>query len=127
MSHLLVNSKLKPDTSPRTTHESHLVSPDTRTLPNSFGGEHPPVRALKRTVSIVGFTKLKSHTLEFSGIITPNIFRGVHWVNWYPNFITLVQLHNPPISQWKRYIFHSNPLRARDWRPKPQGFPNDHV
>ena len=44
---LLINSELKPDTSPRASHKRHLVSPDTRDLRHGFGGGHPSVWAME--------------------------------------------------------------------------------
>ena len=70
---------------------------------------------------------VEKRLLELGGVFPPNIPRRVHRVDWYPNFITLVQLDNSPISQREYHIFDGNPLRARDRRPKSQGFPNDHV
>jgi hypothetical protein len=46
--HLLINSELKPDASPRATHERHLVSPNARGLHHAFGSGLPPVWAANK-------------------------------------------------------------------------------
>jgi len=109
--HLLVNSELKPDTSPGATHERHLVPPDTRGFHGGIGGKPPSVRTAKRPNNkLAESVNLELHVLEFPSVFPPNILRRVHRVDWYPNLITFVQFHDPPISQRDQYILHGDPL-----------------